>query len=336
MSNRKSSSQKIDESVAKSVNFEITVADLARRSERRAWWVAFSAIVMALILAGGYFYMLPLKEKVPYIVMADAYTGTSTVARLTEDFTNRHISTSEALNRSNVAHFVLARESFDVAMMNLHDWATVLTMSGPGVAAEYTALHSPNNPTSPFKTYGREHAVRVKILSIVLIGGGPNIPPSGATVRFQRSLYDKQTGVSRPIDGKIATLEFTYKANLKMDDQYRIENPLGFQVTSYHVDSDYAASAPDETQGTPLPAATAPSADQTAAPVDGPAQATSTGTATSANGAAQPAFAPPPVSENGVLQTYPLAPRQAPATAPAPAPASARAPSNNANGVGRR
>ena len=57
-----------------------TLADRARRSERRAWWVAGTSCAISLILAGGYFYFLPLKEKVPYLVMADAYTGTATVA----------------------------------------------------------------------------------------------------------------------------------------------------------------------------------------------------------------------------------------------------------------
>ena len=41
---------------------------------------------MSVVLLSGYFYVLPLKEKVPYLVMADAYTGTSTVARLIGDF----------------------------------------------------------------------------------------------------------------------------------------------------------------------------------------------------------------------------------------------------------
>ncbi|RAO75760.1 virB8 family protein [Dyella jiangningensis] len=243
---KKKTAAKVDEAVAKSVNFEITVADLARRSERRAWWVAFSAIGMSLILAGGYFYMLPLKEKVPFVVMADAYTGTSTVARLNDDFLNKRITTSEAINRSNVAHFVLARESYDSAMINLRDWTTVLTMSSTGVASAYTSLYAPRNDASPYKVYGRTRAIRVKILSIVLLGGGPNSPPKGATVRFQRSLYDKQTGATMPMDSKIATLSFAYKTNLRMDEQYRIENPLGFQVTEYRVDSDYATTPPEE------------------------------------------------------------------------------------------
>jgi type IV secretion system protein VirB8 len=236
----------IDTAIRKSADFELTIADIARRSERRAWSVAGCAVLMAVILAGGYFYFLPLKEKVPYLVMADAYTGTSTVARLNGDFGSNSITVSDAINRSNVAHFVLARESYDVALMNLRDWTTVYTMSSPGVASAYTALHATRNPDSPFNVYGRERAIRVRILSIVLLGGGPDSTPKGATVRFQRSLYDKSTGEARAMDSKIGTLEFSYKSNLSMDEKYRIENPLGFQVTSYRVDNDYAASPPLE------------------------------------------------------------------------------------------
>jgi type IV secretion system protein VirB8 len=244
MRSQRPSTPKIDEAVAKAVDFELTIADLVRRSERRAWGVAFGALAMSLVLAGGCFFMLPLKEKVPFLVMADAYTGTSTVARLTEDIVDQRITASEAVNRSNVAHFVLARESYDLALTNLRDWNTVLTMSAPGVGAAYTGLYASTHPDNPYKTYGKDRAVRVRILSIVLINGGTGGTPKGATVRFQRSVFDKQTGATRPLDSKIATLEFVYKTNLKMEEQHRIENPLGFQVTSYRVDNDYASAAP--------------------------------------------------------------------------------------------
>lgn len=238
---------RIEEAVVASASFEITIADIARRSERRAWFVAFGAILMALILASGYFLMLPLKQKVPYLVMADAYTGTSTVARLREDFANRSVTASTAINRSNVAHFVLARESYDAALINLRDWTTVYTMSAPAVAAGYRALYASTNPDNPFAVYGDGKAIRVRILSIVLLGGEDGrSPPRGATVRFQRTLYDKSSGSSMLMDGKIATLEFTYENNLDMDEKYRIENPLGFQVTGYRVDNDYAESPPPE------------------------------------------------------------------------------------------
>lgn len=258
-------SKRIDAAVARAVDFELTIADLARRSERRAWTVALAAVAVSLALAGGYVYLLPLKEKVPYLVMADAYTGTSTVARLQEDFDNRSVTTSEAINRSNVAHFLLARESYDIALMTLRDWTTVYTMSAPEVAAGYTSLHARNNPAAPFHLYGAGRAIRVAILSIVLIGGSADTPPSGATVRFQRSLYDKGTGATRPLDSQIATLEFTYKPNLKMDEKHRIENPLGFQVTSYRVDTDYAAAPPVATALAPEVALAGPTSAEAVA-----------------------------------------------------------------------
>jgi type IV secretion system protein VirB8 len=254
MFRKKDTTPKVEGAVAKAVNYEVTIADIARRSERRAWMVAFAAMAMSLILAGGYFYMLPLKEKVPFLVMADAYTGTATVAQLKENFTNRSITASEAINRSNVAHFILARESYDSSLIGVRDWKTVYTMSSPDVAAGYTALHARTNPNRPFAVYGKSRAIRIKILSITLLGAEAGAPPKSATVRFQRSIYDKKTAGSQPLDSKIATLEFTYKSNLQMDEEDRIENPLGFQVTNYRVDNDYAASPPLEIQVPQMPA----------------------------------------------------------------------------------
>ncbi|WP_449422740.1 VirB8/TrbF family protein, partial [Rhodanobacter lindaniclasticus] len=45
---------------------------------------------------------------------------------------------------------------------------------------------------------------------------------------------------------------FTYKQNLEMDEQSRVENPLGFWVTSYRVDDDYATAPPPEATLPPL------------------------------------------------------------------------------------
>jgi type IV secretion system protein VirB8 len=251
MFNKKTSSRAIDATVSQAVNFEMTIADLARRSERRAWWVAGASVVLALILAGGYFYMLPLKQKVPFLVMADAATGVATVARLTDDATLQRVTTSEAVNRSNVAHFVLAREAYDAVLLNLRDWNTVLTMSSSAVANGYTSLYKdrevddPDNP-NPRKKYGHDKAIRVKINSMVLTGDGLDGTPKSATVRFQRAVYDKKTGATSVLDHKVATLGFIYKPTLRMEEQVRLENPLGFQVTAYRVDNDYSSPLPAE------------------------------------------------------------------------------------------
>ena len=116
--------------------------------------------------------------------------------------------------------------ALDQALVNLRDWKTVQTMASGGVKAEYMAMFSSINPDSWIKQYGPYQSIRIKLLSIQLVGGGRGKTPRGATVRFQRSLFNKSSGATRALDNKIATIEFTYKQNLEMDDQNRIENPL--------------------------------------------------------------------------------------------------------------
>lgn len=248
MFGKKTSSPQIDQAVAKAVNYEVTVADIARRSQRRAWAVAWCAIIMSLILASGYFVFLPLKEKVPYLVMADPYTGTATVARLQGNFGKNSITTQEAVNKSNVSQFVLARESYDSGLIGNRNWYTVFSMAGERVAPAYRAIHASNNPERPAVLYGATKSVHVRIVSIHLLGGEGGQAYSGATVRFQRNLYDKTSGRFTPLDrsGKIATLEFAYNANLRLSERDRLLNPLGFQVTNYRVENDFAEVAPPE------------------------------------------------------------------------------------------
>lgn len=236
-----------ESAIARAIDFEVTLADLIRRSERRAWRVATAAVLVAVLLAGGYFVFLPLKEKVPYLVMADAYTGTSTLARLTGDFGAQGITASEAINKADVSHFVVARESYDHSQFGQRDWDTVHAMAGPGVVAEYARLFSRTNPMNPQVLFGKDKAIRIRILSLQLHEvASTDGRAKSATIRFQRSLHDKATGTTQPLDSRIASVAFVYKANLRMSEAHRVLNPLGFQATSYRVDNDYAPAPPLE------------------------------------------------------------------------------------------
>ena len=248
---KKTPSPAVERAVSQGVSYELSLADRVRRSERRAWLVAWCALAMSLVLAGGYLLFLPLKERVPYLVMADPYTGTATVARLVGNFHDRDVTVEEAINKSNVAQFVLARESYDSGLVGERNWRTTLSMADGAVAPPYIALHSEGNPTRPARIYAHARAVRVRILSIVLIGGGQGRRPSGATVRFQRAIYDKARGRSDFLDGKIATLEFTYRPELGLSEEDRLINPLG---------NDYAAAPTPEREFPDPPRAPVPDA----------------------------------------------------------------------------
>ena len=277
----------LERAIAQGVSYELSLAERMRNSERRAWVVAACAVAASLVLACGYLLFLPLKERVPYLVMADPYTGTATVARLVGDFHDRDVTTEEAINKSNVAQFILAREAYDSGLIGQRNWRTTLSMADSAVAPAYIALHSESNPERPNRLYGSSRAIRVRILSIVLIGT-PGARPTGATVRFQRSIYDKGRGRAEPLDSRIATLAFRYDPDLRLSDQDRLLNPLGFRVTNYRVDDDYAPP-PELPPEFPVPSTTAGSGNPAPPPQPASGEAgTGTGAHKGADGGATP------------------------------------------------
>ncbi|WCE04608.1 type IV secretion system protein [Pseudoxanthomonas sp. JBR18] len=246
---KKEETAKVKSAINKAVSYELTIADMAKRSERRAWQVATGAIMLSLVLAAGYFVLLPLKEKTPFIVLADPYTGNVQASRLVGDVMDKRLTMNEAINRANVDRYVLARESYDadLTFTPLGGWRHVYATSSSAVAASYRALFSKNNPASPINTMGRQSAIRVKILSTVLVRTPDGRGYRGATVRFQRFQYDKKNGMTQPLDNKLATIDYEYNPGLKFEDQDRVINPMGFQVTSYRLDDDAASLPPAET-----------------------------------------------------------------------------------------
>lgn len=240
-------SQAVEALSKKGVDYEASLADLARRSERRAWWITAASLFVAGAAATACFVMLPLKETRPFLVMADAYSGTATVARI--DSIQRSLSANEALIRANVASFLRARESFDWTLIGAQDWNTVFSMASAEVGSEYRALHAVSNEGAPARIYGKSRSIRIRTLSIQPINARGKGLADGATVRFQRYVYDKNASGERFLDGKVATMAYHYQDNLEMNDDMRLLNPLGFQVTAYRVDNDHTRTPPSSEAG---------------------------------------------------------------------------------------
>jgi type IV secretion system protein VirB8 len=239
--NRKETAN-VQKTVAAAASFEVTIGDLARKSERRAWMVAFASLLMSLALAGGYYFMLPLKEKVPYVVMADPFSGTASVAALRDDPFYGTTVANETLARANIANYVTARESFDAELLKARDWAQVNVMSSPDERKAFAAQLADTNPSSPARFVRAGQALRVRISSITSIQDGGRVV--GATVRLQRNLLDRSSGNLEPIDRRIITLSFVYDPKLQLDESLRWLNPLGFVVTQYRTDLDLSATEP--------------------------------------------------------------------------------------------
>ena len=127
--NKRELSEASQEILKKSIDFESNIIAQVKRSERRAWVVTFCSLAVTVCLVAAIAYMLPLKEKVPYLVTVDLKRSTSTVSHLRDDVAYTGIYASEALNRSFVARYVQAREGYDWDTINQHDWEFVASMS---------------------------------------------------------------------------------------------------------------------------------------------------------------------------------------------------------------
>lgn len=323
----KQSTPQIENTVAKAVNFEIQIADIAKRNYTRSWLTACGSVLMCVIMATSYVLILPLRKIESYLLLGDPYTGVTRVARLDDDEAFVPLVSSEAVLKTSVSNYILARESFDFPTTAYRDYSMVLWMSAPSVAEQYNMVHDASNPDEPLKLFGRERSVRIGFVSIQLkrIGDEKNME-NEATVRFKRYTYEKNGGNVKHHDSKIATLEFTYDRSLHSDPEQRANNPLGFVVTAYRVDNDHSAPPPaPETNKNPQQTsaatarAAAPAAQQQ--PVAQPAQTMQI-----------PQFGAPPagtVTPNA--QPQPQYPAQ-PAVQPQQAVPSGQAP-NQVNGV---
>lgn len=327
----------VQKAVAAGASFEVTIGDLARKSERRAWTVAFASLLMSLALAGGYYFMLPLKEKVPYVVMADPFSGTASVAALRDDPFFRTTVANETLARANIANYVTARESFDAELLKARDWAQVNVMSSPDQRKAFAAGLAEDNPSSPARFLRANQAIRVRVSSITSMYDAGRMV--GATVRLQRNLLDRNSGALQPIDRRVVNLSFLYAPGLQLDESLRWLNPLGFLVTQYRTDLDLSVTEPgnlDAAFNAAMESASALIGERDASIEALKAQARAAAAAAQGVDAGQapvagpggttPVVSPPPASPNDV----PPPPRLPPPAAPAPAPV----PASNPNGAG--
>lgn len=262
MLKRNKSSEKIDKKIQRAADFELTVADMARRSEKRAWRVAGASLLMSFALAGGLFYVIPHMEKrEPYLVMADARTGTASLVRLHEGGDYSRITASQAVNLSNISQYITARESYDSGRISDRDRRVVYTMSTTPVRKGYEVERGRRDPDSLYGRYRDRYTIRVRITSITMADAMPGRPPPGAVVRFQRVLYEVATGISQVLDNKIATIDFNYNPEIRfLRPEDGVVNPLRFQVTNYRIDEDRSLPTPE------VPAAVAPAPVAAGAP----------------------------------------------------------------------
>ena len=228
---------------------------VSARSRRVAWLVAGVAIGIAAFEAVALAMLAPLKTVQPVTLLVDRNTG---YVQAVDPLTPQRVSADEALTRSLLAQYIVAREGFDRATVAT-DYRRVALWSTGRPRQTYLASMPATNPDSPFQRVPAGTRVRARVKSVSRLSQGI------ALVRFDTSLEDAE-GRAQPPQPWVSVVRFRY-VDAPMSFEDRLQNPLGFQVTGYRRDAE-APPPPEAVQQTnfvpPAAAQDAPSVSVTA------------------------------------------------------------------------
>lgn len=190
-------------------------------SRRIAWIVAGIATGVAVLEAIALAALLPLKTVVPYTLLVDRQTGN---VQALKPLDQQNVTPDDALVRSFLAQYVMARESFDINSLK-DDYRKVALWSAEEARERYLASMQATNPASPLASLPRQTLVETEVRSI------SSLNADTALVRFVTWRTDPG-GQRQEAQNWAAVVKYRFSA-ARMSEADRLFNPLGFQVARY-------------------------------------------------------------------------------------------------------
>lgn len=209
-------------------SWERNIVARDRRSKGLAWTITVIMSAIAIAAVGAVVILTPLKSYEPYMVVVDRSTGFVEVKR---PMAEGALSQDEAVTMFNLVRYVRSREIYDPkALKENFDLAQLLSYGD--ASRELTEIFSPANPQNPVKIFGRNTVIAVNIKSVTF----PNTRT--ALVRFSTEEKSQTNIVTRHW---VSLIRFRY-TNTPATNEFRFDNPLGFQVLEYRRDQETAPS----------------------------------------------------------------------------------------------
>lgn len=196
--------------------------------------ITLVALAVSLVAIVSVYSLTPLKSVEPYLLTIDEKTG---YTQKVEPVGRNQYASNEAVDRYFLAKYIQARESYisDILRYNMN---AVRTMSTRNVYYKYLPTVDESVPSSLKATLKDIGSRQVRIRSISYIqnpaipGNAVVTPNKIAQVRFL--VTDTFADSVLPSKNLVATINFEY-ADLDLNEQDQLINPLGFTVTSYQI-----------------------------------------------------------------------------------------------------
>lgn len=209
--------------------------------ERNRWFVATCiSLLLAATAVGALTILLPLQRLVPLAVAIDSRSGLVTSVEYSKNVSD--LTQKEAVQRSDVAKYVIARESYDPFDLTTNA-RLVRVMSDGTVWRQYEDEMSQYSDGGKVKRYGAKVRRRVDISTVLPLPGNANT----YQVRFVAT-EDMPGAQLQPVERPyVATLTFRY-SDRTLSNEDRILNPLNFRAVSYRQDQEIVNPAASQTK----------------------------------------------------------------------------------------
>lgn len=201
------------------------------RSLKRAWLIIWLLAAVAVVEGFALIALTPLKTVVPYTILVDRQTGYVTVL---DPSRPAALGADQALTRSLLVQYVVAREGFSFAQVRL-DYRKVMSWSSGPARASYARDMSSSNPDGPLARYSRANVVEIVAKSV------SELSDKSALVRFDVVRSDGQGRTAPPVAYAVV-VDYRFQPR-QMTVEERFLNPLGFEVTRYRRDPEAAPTA---------------------------------------------------------------------------------------------
>ena len=212
--------------------WEIDRALMLERSERRAWQVGASGLVLGLIGIAAVFVQGPLRRVVEIPIVVDRVTGETTIQQRLNVET---IPPMEALDKHNLATFVRAREGYNWMFLQ-RDFDQVTRMAVPAVFADYNRQF--DGDAALQKKLGASEEWRINVVGVRLAASGRSGNRGEATVTYDKVVRQSDRNLPEVTTRHVASIVFQYQPRVLARERDRLENPFGFVVMAYRSDPE--------------------------------------------------------------------------------------------------
>ena len=212
------------------------ILELKNEQSKRIAWIAFGVMtVLCVVLAIAIMMMTPLKRTEVRLLVVDKNTGYPSEITKLADFEQgnvRQMQANEALSKYFVQQYIIAHDSYNHYTVR-DAWKTVQMYSTEQVFKDYARKFEP--PHNIEDRMGKAKVLEVTVHSMNLMPtktdfNGKN---TGQIIQARVEKVVRQGDTIEERSTGTVTISFGYDNYLRMDEQSRNFNPLGFTVTAY-------------------------------------------------------------------------------------------------------